>query len=121
MENILAQSDINTPAGKRDYAILMLASVTGIRAIDIANAKLTDINWRESTIHFVQHKTGFGLSLPLVASAAAAIADYILNARPEAESPYIFLTEVAPYRRLSDKSSVANVLNNSNFAVQKCS
>lgn len=111
MENILAQPDINTPAGKRDYAILMLASVTGIRAIDIANIKLTDINWRERTIHFVQHKTGFGLSLPLVAVAAAAVADYILNARPEADSPYIFLTEVAPYRRLSDKSSVANVLN----------
>lgn len=111
MENILAQPDIDTPAGKRDYAILMLASVTGIRAIDIANIKLTDINWRERTIHFVQHKTGFGLSLPLVSSAAAVVADYILNARPETDSPYIFLTEVAPYRRLSDKSSVANVLN----------
>lgn len=111
MENILAQPDINTPAGKRDYAILMLASVTGIRSIDIANIKLADINWREMTIHFVQHKTGFGLSLPLVSSAAAAVADYILNARPEADSPYIFLTEVAPYRRLNDKSSVANVLN----------
>lgn len=111
MENILAQPDINTSAGKRDYAILMLASVTGIRAVDIANIKLADINWREMTIHFVQHKTGFGLSLPLVASAAAAVADYILNARPEADSLYIFLTEVAPYRKLSDKSSVANVLN----------
>lgn len=111
MENILFQPDINTPAGKRDYAILMLASVTGIRAVDLANVKLADINWREMTIHFVQHKTGFGLSLPLVASAAAAVADYILNARPEADSPYIFLTEVAPYRKLSDKSSVANVLN----------
>lgn len=111
MENILAQPDINTPAGKRDYAILMLASVTGIRAIDIANIKLVDLDWKEMNIHFIQHKTGFGLSLPLVASAAAAVADYILNARPEADSPYIFLTKVAPYRKLSDKSSVANVLN----------
>jgi integrase len=111
IKNILVQPDINTPAGKRDYAILVLASVTGIRAIDIANIKLADINWRKRTIHFIQHKTGFGLSLPLVASAAAAVSDYIVNARPEADSPYIFLTEVAPYRKLSDKSSVANVLN----------
>jgi integrase len=111
MENILAQPDINTSTGKRDYAILMLASYTGIRAIDIANIKLVDINWREMIVNFVQHKTGYGLSLPLVASAAAAVADYILNARPEADSPYIFLTEVAPYRKLNDKSSVANVLN----------
>lgn len=111
MECILAQPDINTHTGKRDYAILMLASFTGIRAVDIANIKLADINWKEMTIHFVQHKTEFGLSLPLVANAAAAVADYILNARPETDSPYIFLTEMAPYRRLSDKSSVANVLN----------
>jgi integrase len=111
LENILAQPDINTPTGKRDYAILMLASVTGIRAVDIANIKLADINWREMTIHFVQRKTGFGLSLPLDASAAAAVSDYILNARPGTDSPYIFLTKVAPYRKLSDKSSVANVLN----------
>lgn len=57
MENVLSSPDTKTPDGKRDFAILMLASVTGIRAIDIANLKLTDINWREMTIHFIQHKT----------------------------------------------------------------
>lgn len=111
MENILSSPDTEKPAGKRDLAILMLASVTGIRAIDIANLKLTDINWREMTIHFVQHKTGYGLSLPFESSAAAVVADYILNGRPDSESPYVFLTESAPYRKLNDKSSVSNVLN----------
>ncbi|WP_051533777.1 tyrosine-type recombinase/integrase [Desulfitibacter alkalitolerans] len=111
MERVLLSPDTKTHAGKRDYAILMLASVTGIRAIDIANLKLTDINWMEMTIHFVQHKTGYGLSLPFDSSAAAAVADYILNGRPDIESPYVFLTEAAPYRKLSDKSSVSNILN----------
>ena len=41
---ILANPDRNTTAGKRDYAILYLASTTGMRAIDIANLKLSDIN-----------------------------------------------------------------------------
>ena len=111
IENVILSPDTETPAGKRGSAILMLASVTGIRAIDIANLKLTDINWREMTIYFVQHKTGYGLSLPLDSSAAAAVADYILNGRPDIESPYVFLTEVAPYRKLNDKSSVSNILN----------
>lgn len=111
MENILSSPDTEKATGKRDFAILMLASVTGIRAIDIANLKLTDINWREMTIHFVQHKTGYGLSLPFEPSAAAAAADYILNGRPDSENPFVFLTEDAPYRKLNDKSSVANVLN----------
>jgi integrase len=111
MENILSSPDTENPVGKRDFAILMLASVTGIRAIDIANLKFTDINWREMTIHFVQHKTGYGLALPFESSAAAAVADYILNGRPESESPYVFLTKAAPYKKLNDKSSVSNILN----------
>ncbi len=111
MERILKKPNTDNPIGKRDYAILILASVTGIRAIDIANLKLTDINWKNMTIHFIQHKTGFGLSLPLNKDAVSAIADYILNGRPSTELTNVFLTEVMPYRKLNDKSSVANVLN----------
>lgn len=111
MERILEKPDIDNPVGKRDYAILMLASITGIRAIDISNLKLTDINWKDRTIHFIQHKTGFGLSLPIDENVTSAIADYILNGRPSTNSPYVFITETMPHRKLSDKSSVANVLN----------
>lgn len=111
MERILEKPDTDDSAGKRDYALLMLASVTGIRAIDISNLKLTDINWKDRIVHFIQHKTGFGLSLPLDEDAASAIIDYILDGRPSTDLPYVFLTEVKPYRKLSDKSSVANVLN----------
>jgi site-specific recombinase XerD len=39
-ETILKQIDIDTKEGKRDYAILFLASHTGLRAVDIANALL---------------------------------------------------------------------------------
>lgn len=111
MKNILFQPDKRTPSGKRDYAVLILASLTGMRAIDIANLKLADLHWKEMKIHFIQHKTGNGLSLPLESKAALAISDYILNGRPESGSPYVFLTEAKPFRKLNDKSSVANILN----------
>lgn len=111
MENILSQPDKSTPSGKRDYAVLILASFTGMRAIDIANLKLVDLHWKEMKIHFIQHKTGNGVSLPLESKAALAISDYILNGRPESGSPYVFLTKAKPFRRLNDKSSVANILN----------
>lgn len=111
MERILKKPNTDNSTGKRDYAILILASVTGMRTVDISNLKLTDINWKDKTIHFIQHKTGFGLSLPLDEGAASAIADYILNGRSDTELPYVFLTEFMPYRKLNDKSSVANVLN----------
>lgn len=109
MGNILSQPDKSTPSGKRDYAILFLTSVTGMRAIDIANLKLTDLHWKEMNIHFIQHKTRNGISLPLDSRAALAVSDYILNGRPESDSPYVFLTEAMPFRKLNDTSSVANI------------
>jgi integrase len=111
LKAILEQPERSTTTGKRNYAILLLASVTGLRSVDIANLKLTDIHWTEHTIQIVQHKTGTGLTLPLDQKAAVALADYILHGRPATDLSYLFLTEVKPYRKLNDRSSVANVLN----------
>lgn len=109
--NMMSSIDLSTCVGKRDYAILMLASFTGLRSIDIANLRLEDINWNDLTVQLVQHKTSASLALPIDAGVAAAVADYILHARPETESRHVFLTECRPHRKLSDKSSVANVFN----------
>ncbi len=111
MKSILSKPDTETVMGKRDYAVLILASVTGMRAIDIANLKLSDIQWMEMSIHFAQHKTGNGVTLPLDSRAALAVSDYILHGRPDSECHNVFLSEAKPYKRLSDKSSIANILN----------
>ena len=110
MLEILRQPDLNTRLGKRDYAILMLASYTGLRTIDIASLKLGDINWLEKTVAVVQQKTKIANNLPLGQHTLLAIADYILRARPAVSSEHIFITEIAPYRKLSGFSSVRNVV-----------
>lgn len=107
---ILDAIDHNTPVGKRDYAILILAANSGIRAGDIANMKLSDIDWRKDEIHILQGKTQKSLSLPLQKNVGAALADYILNGRPESKSPQIFLRSLAPYQGFKDGVSVACVL-----------
>jgi len=110
MKRILSCPDTGTVMGKRDYAVLILASVTGMRAIDIANLKLSDIQWMTKSIHFIQHKTGKGVTLPLDSRAALAVSDYILHGRPNTEYHNIFLTEGKPYKKLCEKSSIANIL-----------
>jgi len=102
VEDIFAQIDTSTAEGKRNYAILFLASHTGLRCVDIVNLKLTDIDWQKDEIHIVQRKTGKSLVLPLEADTGKAIADYILSGRPNTDSPYIFVRSVAPYTKLSD-------------------
>ena len=110
VEAILGQIDTNTKQGKRDYAILLLASHTGLRSIDIANLRLSDLDWLNDSILIVQKKTGRPLVLPLETDTGNAIAEYILEARPESTSEYVFLRTRAPYRKLADCGSLDNIL-----------
>jgi integrase len=97
--------DSTTPAGKRNYAMLLLTLRTGLRAVDIINLKLGDIQWKRNAIEIVQSKTGTPLVLPLLTDIGNAIADYILNGRLESKQPYLFLRTQAPYRKLSARAS----------------
>ena len=110
VECLLSSLDITTPTGKRDYAVILLAAKTGLRACDIANLKRTDIDWRNYEIRIVQEKTGVPLSLPLPIKSGNAIAEYILDARPESESPNVFLSYKSPYRPLKP-GSLASIVS----------
>jgi site-specific recombinase XerD len=100
----------NRPSVKRDTAIVELAASTGLRAIDIGEMKLTDIDWNTHEIRITQCKTGQGLCLPLNAKTGNAIADYILTERPqETNCQQIFLTSGKPFRKLRAGSIGAHI------------
>jgi len=104
-QKLLDSVDCTTPAGKRNYAILLLAIRTGLRSIDIISLKLGDIQWRRNTIEIVQAKTGTPLILPLLTDVGNALADYVLNGRPNSQQSYLFLRTQAPYRQLSVRAA----------------
>ncbi|MBR3126384.1 MAG: tyrosine-type recombinase/integrase [Mogibacterium sp.] len=108
IQRIIQAIDINTPLGKRNYAMITLAVHTGLRQIDVLNLKLQNIYWRESEIRITQHKTKRQLILPLDQETGDAIADYILNARPQSDSEFVFLRVVAPYRNLKVGSCIGS-------------
>ncbi|MDN6161667.1 MAG: site-specific integrase, partial [Atopostipes sp.] len=101
-ENRLLQS-INrfSRLGKRNYAMVLLAMRTGLRSIDIINLKLSNIDWRNKTIVLVQQKNRRPLTLPLLSDVGNALSDYILNARPPNDLPYVFLRYQSPHTKLS--------------------
>lgn len=106
-DRILAVADRTTTVGIRDYAIFILAIHTGLRAIDICCLQLKDIDWHKNEIRIVQSKNKRLLVLPLEATVGNAIADYILNSRPECVSPYIFLRQMRPYGKLNNRGMSA--------------
>ncbi|MCG9969673.1 tyrosine-type recombinase/integrase [Pelotomaculum terephthalicicum JT] len=108
---VLNQIDRSTNIGKRDYAIVTLALATGLRAVDIVNLKLRDIDWQTGEIYIVQQKTQKILTLPLIHAVGEAIKAYIIHGRPNSESEYMFLRTNAPYQNLSNGVSIANIFN----------
>jgi site-specific recombinase XerD len=87
----------NSRVGKRDYAMLLLASRLGLRSSDIRNLKFSDIQWDKNEVHIIQYKTRKCVVLPLLEDVGMAIIDYIKNARPTTSRKEIFLTLNPPY------------------------
>lgn len=106
-DRILGAVDRSSPVGKRDYAMLLLARHTGLRAVDVSRLQMQDIDWNNNEIRIVQHKTQRPLILPLENHVGNAIADYILNARPDSGQTTIFLRSKAPYEALGNGNGTA--------------
>lgn len=96
--------------GKRNYAVILLASRLGIRASDIANLKLSDIDWDNNQLRFIQIKTGQPILLPLLADVGNAIVDYVLHGRPETDIRNVFLTFRRPYAPLTH-SAITSIVD----------
>ncbi len=103
---LLNSPDRTTAIGIRDYAIFVLSQETGLRGIDIINLRLSDIYWTNKEIRIVQKKTNSQLALPFSVKVGNAIADYIVDARPECESEiqYVFLRAIPPYTGLQPRA-----------------
>ncbi len=109
LERTLAQINTNSSIGKRDMAMILLGVTTGMRASDIVNLKLCDIDWVRGELRLVQKKTANPVVLPLMQNVGAALKEYILNARPESSSEYVFLTTKYPVRRLAEGTSLGYI------------
>lgn len=106
IESILSSVDRESPQGKRDYAVLMIAVKLGIRTCDIRNLRPSNFDWDQHMISFTQIKTGEPLSLPLPIDVGWAVIDYLKNGRPVSDTPEIFLRAVAPYESLQNFDNI---------------
>lgn len=97
VKQLLDSIDRSNTVGKRDYAILLLACRLGLRAVDIANLELSDLNWENKTITVRQKKTRNTITLPLLNDIGWALIDYIKNGRPETDDKRIFIRINAPF------------------------
>lgn len=101
LESVIADGKVTL----RDAAIVIIGLSCGIRACDLINLHLSDIDWKNETITFKQSKTGNLVYLPLTSTVGNAIAKYIVSERPDVESEFLFLRTLAPFTPLSDHAA----------------
>ena len=86
------------PAGKRDYAMLLLLVTYGLRAREVAALTLDDIDWKRERLAVPGRKAGHSTAFPLAVSVGAALADYLQHGRPPAAGRRVFFRAAAPVR-----------------------
>jgi len=106
VERIIASCDLSSPVGMRDRAILLLLARLGLRAGDIVQLRLQDIDWKEATIQ-VCGKSRRQTQLPLSQEVGQALVDYLQHARPATSSDELFLRSRAPFRGLGSHCAVS--------------
>lgn len=99
-----------SPLGRRDYAILMLLSIYGLRGGEIMALRLSDIDWRHERLHIRHSKTGAHSELPLLRGPADALLDYLKYARPATPAREVFIRMCAPYRALMSHAALYQML-----------
>ena len=100
--------DATTPAGKRDRAILLLLARLGLRAGDIVQLRLGDLDWKEAAIS-VSGKGHRQTLMPLTQEIGDAIASYIRDGRPHTTVDAVFVRSRAPFRALANHCAVSMI------------
>lgn len=109
VERLIRSCDTRTLLGTRDRAVLLLLARLGLRAGDIANLRLEDIDWRAGRLK-VCGKGHRETWLPLPQDAGEAILKY-LKKRPAVAIDQVFLCAQAPYRSMQSSPVVSSIVD----------
>ena len=109
VERVIASCDPARPAGKRDRAILLLLARLALRAGDIVQLRLGDLDWKEAGI-CVSGKGRRQTLLPLTQEVGDAIASYIRDGRPPTTADAVFIRSRAPFRALANHCAVSMIV-----------
>jgi site-specific recombinase XerD len=109
IKRLIAACDGDTNARRRDRAMVLLLARLGLRAGDVAQLRLADIEWQTGTLR-VSGKSRYEVRLPLPQDVGNAIAAY-LECRPSVgRSDHVFLRTIAPYRPFRKGDGISSVV-----------
>lgn len=108
VRRLLASCDRRSPAGLRDYAILLLLARLGLRSCEVVALTLDDVDWRQGTITI--RGKGSEDRFGLARDVGAAIARYLVHGRPLCATRRIFVPAYAPRRESLGATNLACIV-----------
>jgi integrase/recombinase XerD len=109
VERIVASCDMRVAVGKRDRAILLLLARLGLRAGDIVQMRLNDIDWKDAWIQ-VCGKGRRPTRLPLTREVGDAVVRYLQDGRPPTDDDRLFVCCRAPFRPFASHAAVSVIV-----------
>lgn len=104
VQNIMHRTQMrNTASAIRDYAILSLLTVYGMRCSEVTGLRIKDIDWRKEELYLRRAKGCKPQVMPLIPEVGEAILRYIKEVRQnDSRHECLFLCIRAPYRCMSN-------------------
>src|SRR5579864_2790935 len=110
VEKLLRSCDRRHKVGRRDYAVLVLLARLGLRAGEVANLALEDIDWTAGEL-VIRGKGNRVDRMPLLQEVGKAVADYLKRGRPCCSTRRVFVHCKAPYAGFSSPpNAVSNIV-----------
>jgi site-specific recombinase XerD len=109
VKRLLTSCNRTTPAGRRDYAVLLLLARLGLRGGEVAHMELDDIDWENGEL-IVRGKSFRQDRLPIPEDVGEALASYLREGRPRCPSRRVFIRLRAPLQGFADSIAVCNIV-----------
>jgi site-specific recombinase XerD len=109
VNRLIAACDGDVVGRRRDRAIILLLARLGLRAGDVAQLRLDDIEWKTGSLR-VSGKSRYEVRLPLPQDVGDAIAAYLARRPSTCASDHVFLRNIAPFRPFRNGDGVSSMV-----------
>lgn len=109
VNTLLVQCERRTATGRRDYAVLLLLARLGLRAGEVVDLTLDDLDWHEGAIR-IRGPAQRCDRLPMPTDVGTALVDYLRNGRPACGVRNVFIRSRAPRQGLRGPSAVSCIV-----------
>jgi integrase/recombinase XerD len=101
VRRLIKSASGNSPRDLRAKAIILLFAIYGLRSSEVAQLRLSDVDWYGETFTVRRAKRGGIQQFPIQYEVGEAIIRYLQQGRPRSSTDYVFVAANLPHGRIN--------------------